>query len=207
MIRLDTQPEAVDKAYARSLFELVERDGGRALLESIAGEFDELVELLRSMPRFEEFIASRIISAEKKQASLEHMFRGKISDMVLNLALLMNRKGRLNRFSRVAMAYQQMVEEKFGRVEVDVYTRYAIPEDQLDSLKRRLQEVLKREPVVYPHVDSSMLGGMKLRVGDVMLDASFDSRLRKMREMLRTEGTALIRERAERAFEGDMGVG
>lgn len=204
MIRLETQPEAVDKAYAKSLFELVEQRGGRELLEEISSEFDELEEILRAMPRFEEFIASRIIGAEKKQVSLEHMFRGKISDLILDTMLLMNRKGRLNRFAPMAMAYQQMVEERFGRVEVDVYTRYAIPEDQLDSLKNRLQEVLRREPVVYPHTDSSMLGGMKLRVGDILLDASFDSRLRKMREMLRTEGAVLMRERVSRAFDGDL---
>lgn len=204
MIRLDTQPEAVDKAYAKSLYELAEERGGRELLEELSGEFDELIELLRSHPRFEEFVASRIIGADRKQASLEKVFRGRISDLILNLALLMNRKGRLDRLGRVGMAYQRLVEEQFGRVEVDVWTKFAIPEDQEDWLRNRLRDVLKREPVIHKRQDSSMLGGMKLRVGDVLLDASYDSRLRKMREMLKTEGAVLMRDRASRAFEGKM---
>lgn len=203
MVRLDTPPDAIDHTYAASLFGLAEDRGGRDLLESLAGEAQEIVDLLRDQPQLEEFIASRIIRSEAKQESLIRIFRGNIDELILDLLLVMNRKERGNRFVRALAAFDHMVEERFGRVEVDVYTRYPVPADQLDGIKRALQERLGREPIVYTYVDEAMIGGIRVRVGDRLLDASYATQLRKMREMLKDEGAAILRERADRAILND----
>lgn len=196
MIRLDTPPDAIDRSYAEAFFELAEQQGGRPLLEELSGEFDELVELLRSNPKLEEFIASLIINSEEKEHALRRIFEGRISQLILNLMLLLNKKERDGRFVRVAAAFDQMVQERFGRVEVDVFTRLPIPEDQLAALKARLQEAMQREPIVYAYTDESMIGGVRIRVGDKLVDASFATRLRNMQERLAESGLAGLRERA-----------
>lgn len=201
MIRLDTPPDAIDKVYAKSLFELAEAKGGRALLEELSGELDELVDLIRKNPSFEEFIASRIIAAEAKEATMRRVFEGRISDHVLNTMLLLNRKDRGGRFVRVAVAFDEMVQERFGKVEVDVYTRMPIPEDQLAALKAQLQAALGREPVVYSYTDETMLGGIRVRVGDKLVDASFTTRVRAIRERMTDFGIATVRERADDLYQ------
>jgi F-type H+-transporting ATPase subunit delta len=201
MIRLDTPPDSVDRAYAKSLFELVEGQGGRAKLEELDGELDELVDLLRSEPKLEEFLASQIIPVDQKEKSLRSIFAGRISDPILNTMLYLVRKDRGGRFVRVAGAYDEMVQERFGRIEVDVYTRLPIPEDQLASLKERLQAEFAREPVIYPYTDETMIGGIRIRVGDKLVDASFNTRLRRMSELFKEEGMALMREKAQQAID------
>ncbi len=201
MIRLDTPPDAIDKVYAKSLFELAEAKGGRALLEELSGELDELVELIRQNPKLEELIASRIVASEAKSASLRKIFDGRVSEHVMYLMLLLNKKGRASRFVRVAVAFDEMVQEQFGKVEVDVYTRMPIPEDQLAHLKAQLQSALGREPVLYAYTDETMLGGIRVRVGDKLVDASFTTRVRAIRERLTDFGIASVRERAESMYQ------
>lgn len=201
MIRLDTPPDSIDVTYAKSLFGLAESRGGRELLESLASELEELVELARSDPKFEEFLASRIIPAEARAASLGRILKGNVSDEVLHVLLVMNRKGRLSRFARMASAYERLVEERFGRVEVDLFTRFPPPADQLDSIRDQLREALDREPVLYTYTDESMIGGFRIRVGDRLIDGSFATRLRKMRDRLTEHGGDVIRQRYERAYE------
>ncbi len=203
MIRLDTSPDQTDKIYARSLFELAEAKGGRERLEELSGEFDEIAELVRANPRFHEFVASRIIPAEKKDASLRRIFQGQISEQILSTMLVLNRKGRLGQLLRVAAAFQEMVEARFGRIEVDVYTRFPLPPDQADHLRNVLRERMGREPVLYSYTDKSMIGGFKIRVGDKLLDASFATKLRKMRDQIREDGGKEIRARYERAVEDE----
>ncbi len=199
--QVETPPDAVDKVYARSLFEVIEARGGREALESVAAELDDLVELGRANPRLREFLGSMIIATDRRERSLRVIFEGKISEMVLNLMLLLNRKGRSERFFRVARAFDEMLQEKFGRVEVDVYTRFALENEQLEGVRDAVQKALNREPVVYTYRDTSMIGGMKIRVGDMLLDASVSTRLRKLRERLKVEGSAEMRSRFERAVE------
>ncbi|GAB4521349.1 MAG: hypothetical protein Tsb0013_24620 [Phycisphaerales bacterium] len=201
MIRLDTPPDAIDRAYAKGLYELAQEKGGRALLEELAGEFDELVDMFRGNPQLEEFVASLIVPSPVKETSLRTIFEGRIHQYILNLMLLLNIKERDGRFVRVAAAFDEMVQQAFGKVEVDVYTRLPIPEDQLALLKERLQQTLGREPVVYAYTDESMLGGIRIRVGDKLVDASYRTRLRMMQERLTEQGVARMRERASDAIE------
>lgn len=201
MVRLDTPPDAVDKAYAKAFFDLVHERGGREFLEEIVAEFDDLVDIVRAEPRFEEFIASKIIPVTKKERSLRAILEGRVSELVVNLVLLLNRKERAGRLVRVIAAFDQMVQEKFGRVEVDVYTRFPMPTEQLDRLRETLRVALKREPVVYTYTDPAMIGGLRVRVGDQLVDASFATRLRKMRDLLKEEGGAKIRARYDRSYD------
>jgi F0F1-type ATP synthase delta subunit len=60
---------------------------------------------------------------------------------------------------------------------------------------------LGKEPVLHPYTEPSMLGGIKLRIGDQLIDASVASRLRKIRAGLLSEGAAHMRERIGRFFE------
>lgn len=198
----DAPPEALDKVYAESLFELAEGEGGRDRLESLSGEMDELVELTRANPQLSEFLASRIIPTDQRERSLEKVFKGRVSPLLFNFLVILNRKERLSRLLPVASAFERMVQEKFGRIEVDVWTRHPLPQDQVASLRTRLHQALGREPVVYTYTDANMVGGIKMQVGDRMVDASVATQLRRMKEALSKEGASRLRERFDRAFEG-----
>lgn len=200
----DVPPEAVDKVYAASLFELAEAQGGQERLEDLLGEMQELVELTRQMPDLGEFMASRIVATEDRQKSLEQMFRGQISDLLLNFMQILNRKERLSRLIAIVNAFDHMVQERFGRVEVDVYTPTVLGDERVAQLKQELQDALKREPVIHAYVEENMLGGIKLQVGDKLIDASLRTRLRKMREKIVDEGGTLMKTRFEQSFEGGI---
>lgn len=197
----ESPPEAVDKMYAKSLFELAEANGGRARLEELSGELDELIELTRAEPTLSEFMSSMIIGTEERERSLNTIFKGRISDLLLRFLQVLNRKARLARFLPVAAAYEQMVQEKFGRVEIDIYTRHPVAPEQLEEAKKRLAASMQREPVLHAYVDPNMIGGVKIQVGDRLIDASIATRLRKMRDLLTSEGGSLIRARFDRAVE------
>jgi len=126
---VDKQPDALARIYAESLFKLAEAQGGRDRLVELSGEIDEFIELTRQLPDLNEFLASRIIASDKRQATLEKVFRGQLSDLLYRFVMILNRKERLGELLPVFGAFQQMVQETFGRIEVDIYTREPIPQE------------------------------------------------------------------------------
>jgi len=198
---IDTPPDALAKVYAQSLFELAAEDGGRQRLEDLSGEVDELVELTRAEPQLSEFLASRILPVRSREASIRKIFEGRISELLLKFLLVLNRKERLNQFLPIAKAFEQMVQEQFGRVEIDVFTRYPLDQSELDSLRDRLKQAIKREPVMHSYTNENMIGGVMLQVGDKLIDASIATRLRKMRDLLTSEGASIIRSKFDQVFE------
>ncbi|MCA9292673.1 MAG: ATP synthase F1 subunit delta [Phycisphaerales bacterium] len=197
----EAPPEAVDRVYAESVFELAQAEGGRERLESLSGEFDELVELTRQSAELSEFLASRILSIAEREKSLDKMFKGQVSNLLLNTLQVLNRKERLMRLLSVVAAFQEMVQEKFGRIEVDVYTRSPLPADQLERIRTHLKTALQREPVLYSYTDPAMIGGVRMQIGDRLFDDSVRSQLRSMAERLKRDGITRVRAAADRAFE------
>jgi F-type H+-transporting ATPase subunit delta len=195
------QPDAVARLYAASLFEVAEAKGGQAKIEAIGAELGEIVEMARGDARFAEFLSSRILAVKDRAASIRSILGGKADPMVVNLLLVLNDKGRLGHLGVIALAYDEIVQEKFGRVEVDVFTVAPVDEDQMAALKDRLQARLGKEPVMHGYQDASMIGGLKLRVGDQLFDASIETRLRRMRERLGSSGRAAMKSRTDSIIE------
>lgn len=195
------QPDAVARLYAASLFEAAESKGGQQAIESIGAELGEIVELARADARFAEFLSSRILAAKDRAASIRSIFGGKSNPMLINLMLVLNDKQRLGHLGVIARAYDEIVQERFGRVEVDVITAAPVDDDQMNALKNRLQARLGKEPVLHRYHDAGMIGGLKLRVGDQLFDASIETRLRRMRERLSSTGMAAMKSRADRIIE------
>lgn len=195
---IDSPPDALSRVYAVSLFDLADKEGGRTRQEQIASEIEDLVELTREMPELSEFFASRILGTAEREGALKKMFSGRLSTLMLHFLLVVNRKERLNQFLPIAAAFDELIQEKFGRIEVDVYTKHELSRDQVNDIQSKLAQALGRDPVVHAYTDPSMLGGMRLQVGDKLIDASVSTMLRKMREQLKTKGSDALRARFDR---------
>ncbi|MBX3357154.1 MAG: ATP synthase F1 subunit delta [Phycisphaeraceae bacterium] len=197
----ENAPDAVSRVYATSLFELAQQQGGQARVEELLAELEDIIELTRQDPRFGEFIASRIVPAEGRAEGLRRIFAGRISDVTLNFLLVLNHKDRLGHLAQIVSAYDQITQHAFGRIEVDVFTPSPIGPDELAAIRDRLRAVLSREPVVHPYTDPKMIGGLRLQIGDQLIDASISTRLRKLHEQLTERGSATLRGRFDRIFD------
>lgn len=202
MPMIDTEPDALARVYARSLFELAESEGGQQRIEEIGAELGELVDLARADKSFGEFLSSRIIAGKKRSASLDTILKNRVSDLLRRFALVLNAKERLANLPSIAGAYDQIVQEKFGRVEVDVYTAAPVDRAVLDRVGASLKKTIGKEPVLHPYTDAGMIGGLKLQIGDQLIDASIATRLRRMRERFTGPGAANLRAQAPRIIEG-----
>ena len=198
---IDTQPGALAKTYARSLIELAMEQGGRDKVEAVLGQLQDVIELAASNSKFNEFLASRVVASRDRAESLRAMFEGAVDKLTLNFLLVLNRKGRLSYIIPIVAALDGAVQAAFGRVEVDVFTASPLDSAGLASVRERLAASLKRDVVVHPYVDGSMIGGVKFRIGDQLVDASVATRLRKLRDRFGNEGASALRERLDRMFE------
>ncbi len=198
---IEIQPDALAAIYARSLFELAEAQGGRELIEGSLAELEDIIEMARADRNFSEFLASRVLPVSDRAASLERIFKGRLSNLTLRFLQIVNEKGRLPHLTAIVAAYDRLVQEKFGRVEVDLYTPAPVSPEEIRAIRDRLREALGKEPIIHPYVDHAMIGGLKMQIGDRLIDGSIATRLRQFRDRLAREGSAEIRANADRMID------
>jgi F-type H+-transporting ATPase subunit delta len=189
--------DALANVYARSLFELAMDAGGTDKLMEVADELEQICELARKDKKINLFLSSPVVDVKARGKALSAIFTNRITDLVLRFLLVLNNKGRLDRLESIETAFDQLVQEAFGRIEVDVITPVAIDAELIAAIKEKISTVLGKEPVLHPYVDESLLGGIKLRIGDQLIDGSVQTRLRKLSEELKNNGGAAVRERFE----------
>ncbi len=184
------------RVYAASLFELAEADGGLPNSETIGIELAQVAAAAQQDATFGEFLRSPVVSVAEKEQALRRIFGdGRVSDLLLRFLLVLNKKGRLDQLVGISEGYTQLLWERTGRIEVEVFSAQPLDESLAEVVRRRVGEALGKDAILRNTVDEDLIGGLKLRVGDRMIDASVATRLNRIRETLNTSGAEAVRSR------------
>ena len=173
---------ATINAYARSLLELANEQNQQA--DAIGQELSDLRELIRSNPTLGAFLADPGISATERTTLLERTFRGRVSPLVMNFLLVLNSRRRAALLPEVIDAYDELLAEQRGVVEVDVTVAHRLSPEEMEMVRSRVSQALGREAVVHQYVNEAIIGGIVLRVGDRLIDASVRYQLDTIRRRL-----------------------
>ncbi|MDB5297975.1 MAG: synthase subunit delta [Phycisphaerales bacterium] len=167
--------------YAKSLLELA---GEQQQAWEVAGELSQLVELLDADPAVERYLANPAVGDKDREQLLSRALEGKVSHLVWNFVRVLNAKGRLNLLREIQRSYAEQIDERFGKVEVDVTVAQRLNDDELEDVRRAVGEALKRDAVVHQYVDESIIGGLVLRVQDKLIDTSVRAQLAAMKQQM-----------------------
>jgi F-type H+-transporting ATPase subunit delta len=180
MAQFDQELRIAD-VYAEALLELAQ-DAGR--VAEVRAELDELLRLFQTEPEFEKFLVSRALEAEGRAAGLEKIFRGKLSDRVLNTLLVMNEHGRCGLVPALHRRYVSRQEEAADEIEVTVTSAVDLSRTQKAEVLRIAESVSGKKPLVEYAVDPDILGGLILQIGQLRLDNSLRRHLQVARGQL-----------------------
>jgi F-type H+-transporting ATPase subunit delta len=172
---------SVATAYAKPLLELA-REQDQA--EAVGQELHGLREVVKSNPTFAEFLANPGVGEAERGEVLRRTFEGRVSPLLYNFLRVLNARGRAGLLAQVSQAYDDLLDELFGKVEVDVTVAQRLTPEELDEVRRRVSEALGKDAVVHQYVDESIIGGLLLRVQDRLIDASVRSQLRTLRNQM-----------------------
>jgi F-type H+-transporting ATPase subunit delta len=177
--KLHTSPVAV--AYAQSILDLANE---QKQVEPIGLELATLRQIVDENPSFRDVLANPGISTDDRAKLLSNIFRGKISTLLFNTIGVLNRKGRLGLLPEIAVAYSDLLDKQLGKVEVDLRVAQKLEPAQLEAARRSISAALGKDAVLHQYVDESVIGGVVLRVGDKLIDASVRHQLASMRKQL-----------------------
>jgi F-type H+-transporting ATPase subunit delta len=168
-------------AYAASLLELADE---QHQTEQIAQELMALRQVLADNAAFGLYLADPAISQTERGEKLKHIFANQFSKLMMNFLGVLNQENRLGTIVHIADAYDSLLREKQGKIEVDVTVAHKLTSEQLEEVRQKVSTALKKDAVVHQYVDDSIIGGLVLRVQDKLIDASVKSQLASMKHQL-----------------------
>ncbi len=165
--------------YATALFELA-LDANAA--EAVERELDRFVALVDESADLGRLVRSPVFTPDEQVRALGAVLqRVGIGGLTANFLLLVARNRRLFAVMDMVRAYKALAAARRGEVKADVTSAEPLTDTQVTALKAALREVTGRDVTLAARVDPALIGGLVVRIGSRMVDASLRTKLNSIR--------------------------
>jgi ATP synthase F1 delta subunit len=172
--------EEIARVYARSLFEVAKEQDQ---LDEIRDELASFAEAMNDNRDLAVFFFSPYFSLKQKKEGLEKAVTGATPTFTNFLQALIERH-RMPAIFRIRTEFESLWAQERRLLPVRLTSAIELDQSVLDDLGKRIGDQVDREIEVSSDVDPEILGGIVLRVGNVILDASIKNRLEQLRKQV-----------------------
>jgi F-type H+-transporting ATPase subunit delta len=164
--------------YAKPLLALAE---DQKVLDQVKADMDGFAALCRENREFLLMLRSPIIPHLKKAEILKSIFDGKANKLTLAVFDIITRKNRENLLAEISEEFIRLYNEKMGYQEATITTTFPIDSSLRSSFEKIITQVTGSKAVMNEEIDTSILGGYILKMGDKQLDQSVSAHLKEIK--------------------------
>ena len=178
----ELKTDTVGRVYAQALLEMATE---RGVVDEVALEVQDLLPLIAEDGDLYRLLVNPAIGDQERGQIIQRIFEGKVSDLLYKMLRVLGDKGRLGSLPEVASGYLLAVAEARGQVDVEAHVASPLDEATAKRVADQIGEALGGKGVTLTQkVEPSLIGGMKIKVGDRLIDASVASQLRNMKNKM-----------------------
>lgn len=173
--------ELVTKSYGDVLFELAKEEN---ITEKVCNELKEISEIAKENKEYMVFLTSPQIEKDEKIKTIDNIFSGKISPICLNFLKVLIKNGRISNLFSISNYFTEKFRDDLGIAYVEAITAVAMDDAQKQKLVANLETKLNKKVELNNIVNESLIGGMKIQIGEKLIDASVKTRLNDLQVQL-----------------------
>jgi F-type H+-transporting ATPase subunit delta len=170
--------EEIARVYAEALFDVAKEKGK---LDRIHDELNQFAEALAAGDDLQAFFFSPYLSSAEKREGIERAVSGADPEFVNFLGLLAE-KHRMPVLFRIQRQFEDRWKEEHRMLDVTVTSAVELDPDVVKRVGEEIEKQTDRDVELTSTVDDTILGGIVLQVGNMVLDASIRNRLEKLRK-------------------------
>jgi F-type H+-transporting ATPase subunit delta len=168
------------RRYAEAAFELASRDDA---VDAWADGLDVAAQVAAD-DRIRTFLDSPAAPLGDRLALVDRTLDGKAPESVVRLVKLLAGRRAIDRLPAILAEYRRLVNRDRGIVEALVTSAAPLTADETEALRTKVGKMTDRTVDLRVQVDDSLIGGLTVRIGDTLYDASVRGRLERLRDQL-----------------------
>jgi F-type H+-transporting ATPase subunit delta len=172
--------EEIAEVYSRALFE-VARDNG--VLDRVHDELGEFADALDENRDLQIFLFSPYFSSEEKKDGIKRIVSD-ADERLVNFLQLLAERHRVPALFRIRRSFDSMWAEENKLLPVTVTSAVELDESLVLEIGKSIEDQTGRRVELSSKVDPDVLGGLQVRVGNMVLDATVRNRLEQLRKQV-----------------------
>lgn len=168
----------IAEPYAQALMSVAQSNN---VVDQIGEDTKSLQTLLSEAEDLRVLIASPIIDANRKKAVLRQVLGEQVHPFTLNFMLLLVDRGRIMLLPEVCEQFQTLLRQLRQTVLAEVTSAIELTDEQKEAIKQKVMATVQASQVeLATQVDPELLGGVIIKVGSQIIDASLRGQLRRI---------------------------
>jgi len=175
------EPSTIARPYAEAAFRLADAQGRLAEWSVALANLSAVA----ADARVQAAVGDPNLSSAKVAGLFISILAGKLTGEAENFVRVLAENGRLNVLSEIRAQYETLKNEREGVVEAEVYTAFEMDAAQVADLVSRLEKKTGRKVKARVSVDQALIGGVKIIIGDKVIDGSARAQLGALENALK----------------------
>jgi len=168
--------------YAKALIELASQSN---IEDVVQKDMANVFSTIQTSKELHDVLNSPIIKISDKKAVVEKIFDGKVNPLTNKLFALLSENKRMDLLHSISGQYNVLYNDKKGIVKAIVTSAVALDDELKAKVLTKAKELVGNKSInLETKIDESLVGGFILRVGDVQVDTSIATQLKKLKREL-----------------------
>ncbi|OPJ55262.1 F0F1 ATP synthase subunit delta [Alkalithermobacter paradoxus] len=167
--------------YANAIFE-VGVESNRE--ESFYNELSIILDTINQNEDFFKILKAPLISKQEKKALVENVYNDRASLEIVNFLKILIDKDRIGIIDEIVSVYKELLNENNNILDAVAITAIPMNEDQINELREKLSNSTGKNINLKNEVDSTILGGVLIKMGNEEIDGTLKTKLDKLKEEL-----------------------
>lgn len=174
--------KSVARRYAEAFFSIARE---REKIDQFQADMEQVLRALDEVEHLREYFSHLLIPAKDKKDVAQKLFADDLAQETMNFIFIIIDKRREAYFEAIYEEYVDMADESRNIKKAELFTATELSEEDLEELTKNLSHSLGKTVQLQTRVDPSLLGGVKVRIGDQIIDGTVAKKLEMLQEDLK----------------------
>ena len=173
--------KGIIKKYAQGLYKVALTEEN---VTQISVNLHSIKNILKSVPELNQLFITRRVQLEDKIVMLKNILGDKISGIEMDLIVFLTENGHMLLYGEVLERFDYLIDKDSKIIKVQITSSTRLPDDEVQKISSTIENKIQKKLNIKMDTDPSLVGGIKLRIGNTLIDGSVSNRLQKMRDTL-----------------------
>ncbi len=174
--------KSVARRYAEAFFSIA-REASK--IDEYQAELEKVIQALTEVEGLKVYLGHLLVPVREKKELIQKIYGTELSAMTMNFLLMVIDKRRENYLEVIYKEFVDMADESRGIRQAELTAARDVPEQELADLAQRLSSSTGKKVILKLTVDPILLGGVKIRMGDQIVDGTVAKKLQMLKNNLK----------------------
>ena len=169
------------KKYARALYNVAVQQED---VKEVSNRINYIANVMKTVPEFNQFLKTHRVSTENKINILKNVLKDNVSSLEIELISNILENNNILILSDIVKHFEYLVETDSNLVNITITSATELSAEEVKHIQSNIESQLNKKIDVRTEIDKSLIGGVRLRVGNIVIDNTISRRLDMLKNTL-----------------------